>query len=65
MSAAISASDSGGMEVSSLDLTLRALRPLLEDADVTEICINRPGEAFVERRTGWMRTALPFADFDW
>ena len=52
-------------ESSSLELTLRALRPVLEDPDVTEICINRPGEGFVERRTGWMRTVLPFADFDW
>ncbi len=53
------------VDVSSLELTLRALRPLLEDADVTEICINRPGHAFVERRDGWARTPLPFADFDW
>lgn len=50
---------------SSLDLTLRALRPLLANPEVTELCINRPGEAFVETRAGWRREALPFADFDW
>ena len=52
-------------ENSALDLTLRALRPLLANPEVTELCINRPGEAFVELRTGWKREALPFADFDW
>ncbi|HEY1889308.1 MAG TPA: P-type DNA transfer ATPase VirB11 [Steroidobacteraceae bacterium] len=52
-------------EASALDLTLRALRPLLENSEVTELCINRPGEAFLELRSGWRREALPFADFDW
>jgi type IV secretion system protein VirB11 len=52
-------------ESSALDLTLRALRPLLANPEVTEICINRPREAFVELRTGWRREALPFADFEW
>jgi type IV secretion system protein VirB11 len=52
-------------QVSSLALTLRALQPLLGRADVTEICINRPGEAFVETRTGWTREVLPFADYLW
>jgi type IV secretion system protein VirB11 len=50
---------------SALDLTLRALRPLLSDPAVTELCINRPGEAFVETRAGWRREVLSFADFDW
>ncbi|HEY0341206.1 MAG TPA: ATPase, T2SS/T4P/T4SS family, partial [Steroidobacteraceae bacterium] len=52
-------------EPSALELTLRALRPLLADPDVTEVCINRPLEAFVETRGGWRRQSLPFADFDW
>src|SRR5882757_9953622 len=52
-------------DVSALDLTLQALRPLLADPTVTEVCINRPAEAFVESRTGWRRHCLPFADFDW
>jgi type IV secretion system protein VirB11 len=50
---------------SALDLTLQALRPLLTDSEVTEVCINRPLEAFVETRTGWRHQSLPFADFDW
>jgi len=48
-----------------LALTLRALRPVLADAEVTELCINTPCEAFVETRAGWIRRHLPFADFDW
>lgn len=52
-------------EVSALELTLRALRPLLTNPEVTELCINRPKEAFVETQTGWQREPIPFADFDW
>jgi type IV secretion system protein VirB11 len=50
---------------SALDLNLRALRPLLSRSDVTELCINQPGVAFLETRDGWQREAIPFADFDW
>ena len=50
---------------SALELNLRALRPILSDPEVTELCINRPGEAFVETRRGWEQRPLPFADFDW
>ena len=52
-------------ECSSLELTLRALRPVLSDTQVTEVCINSPGEAFLETRSGWTRRTLPFADFNW
>jgi type IV secretion system protein VirB11 len=52
-------------ELSALDLTLRALRPLLEDPEVTELCINRPREIFIETRAGWRREEVPFADFNW
>lgn len=52
-------------ETSALELTLRALRPLLDNPEVTELCINQPREAFVETRSGWRREAIPFADFDW
>jgi type IV secretion system protein VirB11 len=54
-----------GNELSALELTLRALRPLLADPDVTELCINRPREIFLETHSGWERKELPFADFDW
>ena len=56
---------SAGSELSALDLTLRALRPLLSTPDVTELCINRPREIFIESAAGWHREELPFADFDW
>jgi len=52
-------------DCSSLELTLRALRPLLSNSEVTELCINRPGEAFVETGAGWRCQPLPFADFEW
>jgi len=51
--------------LTALALTLRPLRPLLADADVMELCINQPGEAFLETRTGWRREVLPYADFEW
>jgi type IV secretion system protein VirB11 len=56
---------SAGDGTSALGLTLRALRPLLANADVMELCINRPLEAFLETHGGWHRESLPFADFDW
>jgi type IV secretion system protein VirB11 len=52
-------------DTSALELTLKALRPWLARPDVTELCINRPGEAFIETRKGWQQERLPFADFDW
>ena len=52
-------------DASALQLTLRSLRPLLENPEVTELCINRPGEAFIETHQGWQQESLPFADFDW
>jgi type IV secretion system protein VirB11 len=52
-------------ESSALDLTLRALRPILIDTQVTEICINRPGEAYIETREGWRRVPLEFATLEW
>ena len=47
-------------ESSALALTMRALRPLLADREVTELCINRPREAFVESRGGWQRRGTAF-----
>jgi type IV secretion system protein VirB11 len=52
-------------DTSALDLTLRALRPLLSLREVTELCINQPGVAFLETRDGWRQETVPFADFDW
>jgi len=50
---------------SALELTLRALRPLLSRPDVTELCINEPGVAYLETRDGWLSESIPFASFDW
>jgi type IV secretion system protein VirB11 len=50
---------------SALDLTLEALRPVLANPEVTELCINRPGEMYVETHAGWRRLAASFADFEW
>src|SRR5580658_10338029 len=53
------------LERSALALTLRELDPVLAGDGVTELCINRPGEAFVESAGGWQRMSLPFASYDW
>ncbi len=53
------------IEPSALDLTLRALRPLLARTDVTELCINRPGIAYLETPRGWCEERVPFADYAW
>jgi Flp pilus assembly CpaF family ATPase len=54
-----------GGAASSLDLTLRPLRGYLARPAVTELCINRPGELFLETDKGWEQVEASFADFDW
>lgn len=36
----------------------------LDSPDVTEICINRPGELYLEGRGGWQRIEVPALTFD-
>ena len=50
---------------SSLTHTLAPLRPILDNPRVTEVCINRPREVFIQSYDGWTTHALPFADFYW
>jgi type IV secretion system protein VirB11 len=50
---------------SSLTHTLAPLRPILDNPRVTEVCINRPQEVFVQSYDGWSSERLPFADFYW
>src|SRR5271167_301667 len=50
---------------SSLTHTLAPLRPILDNPRVTEVCINRPQEVFIQSYDGWTTEALPFADFYW
>src|SRR5258706_9389271 len=52
-------------ETSALEFALRPLRPLLSGEDVTELCINRPGEAYIESSVGWRRQSLEIADLAW
>ncbi len=35
------------------------IREHLAAADVTEICINRPGEIYLETRAGWRGSLFP------
>jgi type IV secretion system protein VirB11 len=54
------------MSLSYLDLWLAPLRPWLDDPAVTDICINRPGEIWVERRGQAMECLrLPEMDGRW
>lgn len=64
-STAASAASASREAPSSLSLFLGPLGRLLDDPEVTEICINEPGVAFVERQSGWAREELPFASYDW
>lgn len=55
----------GKASFSSLELTLRPLGAYLARPEVTELCINRPGELFLESDKGWEHCPIPFADFEW
>lgn len=50
---------------SALELTLKVLSPLLSRPGLTEVCINRPGEVFLEAGEGWSREQFPAVDFQW
>jgi len=50
---------------SSLDYYSRPLRALLDDSSVTELCLQRPGELFIERCSGWSRAPAPWATAVW
>jgi type IV secretion system protein VirB11 len=40
------------------------IQELMASTDVTEICINRPGELYLENRDGWQRVAVPKLTFE-
>jgi type IV secretion system protein VirB11 len=52
-------------DVSSLTHTLAPLRRILDDPQVTEVCVNRPHEVFIQTYDGWVRESLSFADYAW
>lgn len=51
--------------VTSLQLKLKPLRVILDNPQVTEVCINKPGEVFVQTYQGWQREDIAYADFEW
>ena len=51
--------------LSSLDHYTRPMRAVLDDPTVTEICVQQPGELFVERGGVWARLAAPWATAIW
>jgi type IV secretion system protein VirB11 len=54
-----------GTTHSALALTLRTLQRVLDDPQVTELCVNRPGEAFIETASGWRSEPMPELSFEW
>jgi type IV secretion system protein VirB11 len=52
-------------EPSALELTLRVLQPYLDEPEVTELCVNRPGGLFLETNEGWRYAPVAELDFDW
>lgn len=52
-------------EQTTMGLYLAPLKPFLDDASVTDICINQPGVVFVESARGWERHAVPALTFAW
>ena len=50
-------SDSAAREM--VLLALEPLAPALAAPDVIEVCVNRPGEMYVETRAGWRCEAVP------
>ena len=60
-----SAAQPHGAEASSLELMLRPLRALLDAPEVTDVHINRPGEAWVEDQRGFRREPCAFVTDEW
>ncbi len=52
-----------GKNTAVLDSVTAPLRKYLDDARVTELVINRPGEVGIERRGGWTWESEPSLDF--
>lgn len=52
-------------EPSTLDLRLATIQALLDDPEVTEITINRPGTVRVERGSSWETLEMPAIDHAW
>lgn len=55
----------GSDSASSLAHYSRPLALLLADPSVTEVCLQRPGEALIERADGWVCESVPWATTAW
>lgn len=40
------------------------IREYMSSNEITEICVNRPGELYLEGRTGWRRIEVPSLTFE-
>jgi type IV secretion system protein VirB11 len=40
------------------------IRELMASSDVTEICINKPGELYLENKAGWQRVEVPMLTYE-
>jgi type IV secretion system protein VirB11 len=52
-------------ERSALELVLLPLRPYLAEPSVTELCVNRPGELFLETGSGWRQVGDASLSLAW
>lgn len=52
-------------EASALAQYTARLQPWLGEGTVTELVVNRPGEVYVERSSGWAREVAAFATYAW
>lgn len=52
-------------ELTTLEIHLSPLQRFLDDEDVTEIVMNRPGEVLTEGRGGWSTHEVPETNFAW
>lgn len=48
-----------------LKVLLEPFDRFIDDSDVTEICVNRPGEVFVEARSKWTRHETPVLSYQY
>ena len=53
------------LEANSLHHYTRLLRPYLADPGVTELCLQKPGEFYLEDSGGWRCVPAPFATLAW
>ena len=58
------ASTANGGKDTSVNFMLGPLQPYLDASDVTEICVNRPFEVFVERQGKWCSYDVPELSYD-